>query len=151
MYSLVCMVNVSKRKLDEYILERLFDLLYEIFAIKRNTKDFNKIFVSLFSPTERLMIIKRLGAIYLLLKGILKRDICKLLSLSPTTLDKYQLILDKETEIYSYFQKIIRKEAIKNIFEEIINTLYGPGTPGVDWSEAWKTKRRIAERKEYGI
>ncbi len=145
------MVQISKRKIDKYVLNKLLDLLFEIFVISRNQAEFNIFFISLFSPAERTMIVKRLGLIYLLLKGVNNYNICKLLKISSATLDKYRLILDKNIEIYEYFKNIIQKEKIKNIFEDVFNSLYGPGTPGVDWSEAWKTKRRIIRRKKFGI
>jgi hypothetical protein len=97
------------------------------------------------------MLIKRIGILYLLIKKRKNYEICETLRISSATLNKYVLILDKDDKSYKYFKKIIQKEKIKNIIEELINTLYGPGTPGVDWSEARKTKIRINKRKSIGL
>src|SRR4030066_1970613 len=113
------MVNISKNKIDRYMQDKLFNLFFEIFSVKRNQNDLKTIFISLFSYTERLMIIKRLGLIYLLLRGFRKCDICKLIKVSTATLDKYKLILDKNINIYNYFKKFILKENISNLFEEL--------------------------------
>jgi len=145
------MVNISKRKLDDIIFNKLLSLLFEIFALKRKEQDFKSFFVSLFSYTERIMLIKRVGIIYLSLKGLKNNEICKLLKISSATLNKYKLILDKNIDTYNYFEKLIKFEKISNIIEEILNLVYSPGTPGVDWSEARKTKIKIANRKKYGL
>lgn len=145
------MVRLSKRQLDKYVQQRLYELLFEMFSIKRSEKDFKNFFMSLFSSNERIMLIKRIGLIYLLIKGVTTSNICDILKISPSTLSKYSLILDKNKNAYDYFGKVVKKVKLVNILEEVINTLYGPGTPGVNWSDAWKTKNRILKRKEIGI
>lgn len=145
------MVNISKRKLDEYVFDKLLAILYEIFTMSRKEPDFKSFFESIFSYSERVMLIKRIGIIYLLIKNIKNYEICKTLKISTATLNKYVLVLDKNVESYKYFKKIINLERIKSNIEELINTLYGPGTPGVDWSEARKTQRKIFRRKSTGL
>ena len=145
------MVNVSKKKLDEHVFNRLYGLVFEVFVIKRSEADFKNFFMSIFSTKERIMLVKRIGVIYLILKGLKKNDICKFIKISHSTFDKYKQILDMNSQIYDYFSKIIRTEKFVNLLEELIDIFYGPGTPGVDWSEAWKTKRRISKRKTYGF
>lgn len=145
------MVNISKKKIDNYVLDRLFELLFVVFSENRKESDFRNLFISLFSNTERIMIVKRLGLIYLMLKNFKKNDICRLIKISKATFDKYKLIIDKDPIIYEKFKSFIKKEKAINIFEEIINILYGPGTPGVNWTDALKTKRKIEIRKKYGF
>ena len=145
------MVRLSARQLDKYVQQRLYELLFEMFSIKRSEKDFDNFFMSLFSGNERVMLIKRIGLIYLLIKGVTTSNICDILKISPSTLSKYSLILDKNKNAYDYFGKLAKKVRLVNILEEVIDTLYGPGTPGVNWSEAWKTKKRILKRKEIGL
>ena len=145
------MVRLSTRQLDKYVQQRLYELLFEMFSIKRSEKDFDNFFMSLFSGNERVMLIKRIGLIYLLIKGVTTSNICDILKISPSTLSKYSLILDKNKNAYDYFGKLAKKVRLVNILEEVIDTLYGPGTPGVNWSEAWKTKKRILKRKEIGL
>ena len=145
------MVRLSARQLDKYVQQRLYELLFEMFSIKRSEKDFDNFFMSLFSGNERVMLIKRIGLIYLLIKGVTTSNICDILKISPSTLSKYSLILDKNKNAYDYFGKLAKKVRLVNILEEVIDTLYGPGTPGVNWSEAWKTKKRNLKRKEIGL
>ena len=137
--------------MNEYVKDRLYELLFEVFSQKKSEEDFKQFFISLFSNSERIMLIKRLGLIYLLLKKTEPRNICQLLKISPSTLTKYSLILDKSKNIYEQYEKVIKKEKVVNIFEELLNTLYGPGTPGVDWGEARRTRGLILKRKKYGI
>ena len=145
------MVNLSKKKLDDYVFYRLYDVLFAVFITKRDYQEFNKFFISLFTPTERTMLIKRIGIIYLILKKFSKTEICKLLKISPSTYEKYYQTLDLNNEVFDYFNSSIKSEKFANIIEQTLNTIYGPGTPGVNWSEAWKTRKRIDKRKEYGF
>lgn len=145
------MVNLSKKKLDDYVFYRLYDVLFAVFITKRNYQEFNKFFISLFTPTERIVILKRIGIIYLILKKFSKAEICDFLKISATTYEKYYQTLDMNSETFSYYNSVIKSEKFVNTIEQVLNTIYGPGTPGINWSEAWKTKKKIAKRKEYGF
>jgi len=97
------------------------------------------------------MLIKRIGLIYLLLMKIEKYKIRELLNVSRGTLDRYQLIIEKNKDIFDDFKNLIKKEKIVNLFEEIFSNLYSPGTYGINWDSAWSRKKKIIRRKEYGI
>jgi len=145
------MVQISKRKLDDYILERLEKVLFDLLGKKKSKKEFDNVMESLFSSTERVMILKRVGLIYLHLKNIEKYRIRKTLGVTDSTLDKYKLLIEKNPTIYERFFSIINKDNIKVLFEQLWNYLYGPGTPGIDWSAAWERKKRLKRKKEEGI
>ena len=145
------MVQLSAKRIDEETLNKLKGFLFYLFTHKTNKEKFYSVIGSLFSEVETLMILKRLGIIYLLLIGIKKYQITKTLGVTRSTIDKYLLIIEKNRDYYEYFKKLINKEKVKLLFEDLLNTLYGPGTPGVNWSEAWKTKQEIKRKKEEGI
>ncbi len=98
------MVNLSKKKLDDYVFYRLYDVLFAVFITKRDYREFNKFFTSLFTPTERTMLIKRIGIIYLILKKFSKTEICEFLKISPSTYEKYYQTLDLNNEVFDYFR-----------------------------------------------
>ncbi|MFH1827438.1 MAG: hypothetical protein ABH812_03355 [bacterium] len=145
------MVNISRRELDDYVFERLLSILYELVFLNQKEQDFKIFFKSIFSYPERIMLVKRIGIIYLLIKKRKNYEICNILKISSATLNKYVLLLDKNIESYDFFNKLIKKNKVMNFVEEIVNTLYGPGTPGTNWSNAKKTKRQIDKRKKVGI
>ena len=141
------MVRLSRKKIEKYIWNKLFHIFYIILNKKKNDEDFSNFILSIFSYPEEVMIIKRIGIIYLLLRKYEKYKICKVLSVSKASVNKYRLIIEKNKEIYSYFIRLIEKENLLNIFEEVFNSLYGPGTYGIDWKAAWERKQKIEQRK----
>lgn len=145
------MVQISSKRVDEETLTKLKGFLFYLLARQPNKNKFYSIIGSVFSEIEILMILKRLGIIYLLLIGIQKYKISQTLRVTRSTIDKFSLIIEKNNDYYEYFKKLINKEKVKLLFEDLINTLYGPDTPGVNWSEAWKTKQEIKRKKEEGI
>lgn len=145
------MVQLSSKRIDEETLIKLKGFLFYLLNRASSKEKFFSIIGSIFSETEILMILKRLGIIYLLLIGIQKYKITQTLGVTRSTIDKFSLIIEKNNDYYEYFKKLINKEKVKLLFEDLINTLYSPGTPGVNWSEAWKTKREIERKKEEGI
>ena len=61
------------------------------------------------------------------------------------------MLTEESQGIIPILKKILRNEKISHFLEEILLTLYGPGTPGVDWSQAWKDQIALERRKETGI
>ena len=145
------MVQISNKRLDDYISSKLSSLLFSLLGKKKNKETFESVIDSIFSSVEKIMILKRVGIIYLLLKGIKKFKIKSTLGVTTNTLDKYSLIIEKNPLVYNKFIKVIQKDKLTLFLEDFLNTLYGPGTPGVDWSSARKTQSLIKRKKEQGL
>ena len=73
------MGQVSKRLISKEIADRIFDVFVKSFIKIRNVEDAQKLADDLFSPTERIMLAKRLAIAFLLMKGYEYREINKLL------------------------------------------------------------------------
>ena len=145
------MVQLSSKRVDEETLIKLKGFLFYLLTRELNKEKFYSIIGSILSEIEILMILKRLGIIYLLLIGIQKYKITQTLGVTRSTIDKFSLIIEKNSDYYKHFKKLINKEKVKLLFEDLLNTLYGPGTPGVDWSEAWKTRLETKRKKKERI
>jgi uncharacterized protein YerC len=145
------MTRISRFPLNEKVLEKLFDLFFEIVGRKKNKEEFLKTIYDLLSPVERIMIAKRIAIIYLLLKKIDYVTICDVLKVSPSTVAKFNLLMEKSDGIVPAFKEILTNEKVKIFLEDLFLALYGPGTPGVDWHSAWKDKLDLKRRKEIGI
>ncbi len=145
------MVQNSRRKLNSALSDKLSGLFFTLLCSKKDKDTFNIIIESIFSSVERIMILKRIGMIYLLLRDIKKYNIKKLLGVTRATLDKYSLIIEKNPLLYMEFKKIVQRDKIKLLFEEILSFLYGPGTTGIDWIAAGNRRKRISRKKEFGV
>lgn len=69
--------QISKRKVDDKVLDKTFRLFFEIVGNRKNRNEFFLVSSELLSPTERIMLGKRIAIVYLLLKDIDKAVIRK--------------------------------------------------------------------------
>lgn len=145
------MTRISKFKLSEEVLEKLFQLFFEVVGKNKNKEEFKNIIVDLLSPVERIMIAKRIAIVYLFLKGIDYFIICNVLKVSPGTVAKFSLLMEKSEGLVPAFKTILMKEKTAQFIEEMLLALRPPGMPGVNWKAAWETKIRLDRKKTYGI
>jgi len=145
------MTRVSRYKLKDEVLDKLFYLFFEIVGKKNDINEFKNIISDLLSPTERIMIAKRITIIYLLLKNIDYLTIVDVIKVSPSTIAKFHLLMEKSTGIVPAFNKIIKNEKIVEFLEELYLDLRGPGKYCVNWSAAWQNKIDFERRKRRGI
>lgn len=87
------MPHVSKRKLDKKMEQELHDTLKYVLT-HASSKELPAILDALLTPTEQLMIAKRLGAAFLLTRNIPERFIDEGLKLTRPTIDKIRLMMD---------------------------------------------------------
>lgn len=138
-------------QIKERDYEKIFSIFYKVLGETDNIEEFNKILFDLLTPAERIMIIKRIAIIYLLLKEIDYRMICKALKVSSTTVNKYKLSMERSEGIVPTLRKMIRQEKVWLFFEEIFSQIFYPGRPGINWTAAWEMKLAIERKKERGL
>jgi Trp operon repressor len=145
------MVQISKKKLPEEILSKLFRLFFEVVGNKDDKNEFSVIINDLFSKTEQIMIIKRLAIIYLLLKNIDQRTIADTIKVSPSTVCKFALIAQESKGIDPFFKDILTKDKIKKFFEDLFYSVYSPTRYGTDWKTGYKLEFERQKRRNRGI
>ena len=145
------MVQISKKKLPEEILSKLFRLFFEVVGNKDDKNEFSVIINDLFSKTEQIMIIKRLAIIYLLLKNIDQRTIADTIKVSPSTVCKFALIAQESKGIVPFFKDILTKDKIKKFFEDLFYSVYSPTRYGTDWKTGYKLEFERQKRRNHGI
>lgn len=145
------MTRISRFKLKDHVLEKLFDLFFEVVGKKKNKEEFNKIIKELLSHTERIMISKRIAIIYLLLKKVDSITIARVLKVSSATISKFNLLTQYSEAIVPTFDNMLKNERIVLFLEEVFNSLYRPGAPYIDWSSAWQRKKELSRKKKEGI
>lgn len=145
------MVRNSRFVLSEDLLEKLFDLFFEVVGNQSSKSEFKKIFVDLLTPAERIMLAKRVAIIYLLMKKIEYYNICDRLKVSPSTVAKYSLLMEKSEGIVSTSKEIVKIDKVKIFLEEVFNNIFAPGKIGIDWKIAWENKKSLENKKTLGI
>lgn len=145
------MTRISRYKLKDYVYEKMFHLLFEVVARSRDRKGFDQLIRELLSPTERIMIAKRVVLVYLLLQEIDYRIICRVLKVSSSTISKFKLLTDNKSGMINILKKTMQNEKIKLFVFELMSDLFPPGMYGINWENAWKRKLEICRVKEEGI
>lgn len=145
------MTRISHRPVSKKVMEKILLLLFETLGNKFDKEEFSEITYELLSPTEKIMIAKRVAIIFLLMKQIDYYNISDVLKVSPSTIAKFHLIMTRGKGIVKALQSMVRNEKIANFLEELWLEFRGPGTYGVNWSNAWKHKIALQKRKVRGI
>ena len=123
--------------------------MFEIISNMDEEERFTGIMNELLSPTEKIMIAKRVAIIYLLMKNVDYLIISDVLKVSSTTIAKFHTIMIDGKEIKSILEGLIGNEKIIDFFEELF--FREPGTYGVNWKSAWWQKFEIERKKLRGI
>jgi len=143
------MTRISKYKVEDKVLNKLYFLMFEIISNMDEEERFTGIMNELLSPTEKIMIAKRVAIIYLLMKNIDYLMISEVLKVSSRTIAKFHSITSEGKEIKNILEGLVENEKIKDFFEELF--FREPGTYGTNWKSAWKQKYEIERKKQRGI
>ena len=111
--------------------------MYEIFleallGLKNKTEAYQFIY-DLLTPTERIMLAKRLSIVLMLIKGYKREEIRDTLKVSTSTVSVVKIWLRLEGKGYrQILEKVLRKEKLKSLWYKIDYYLKGPmpGTRG---------------------
>lgn len=146
------MPHISRFRLKDDVLRKLFSLFFEIVGKNKNKDRFLSVIGDLLSPTERIMIAKRLAIIYLVLKDIDYVIICDVLKVSSAIVYKFRLLVEKsEDGVVQEFKSILRNESAARFIAEMFLTISPPGTPGTNWRSRWNLKLALDRDRAQGI
>ncbi len=144
------MTQISRFKVNADVLEKLNDLLFELLSNK--SKDaFQIVLRDLISPTEKVMIAKRIGVIYLLEKNIDQRTITSIMKVSLATVSRYALLIRSSRTIPNALEKLITKERTRLLVSQLFELLFPPGTMHTNWKSSWKLRAEIERKKRRGF
>ncbi len=146
-------MRISKRKLDEEILLKIYRLFFEVISRFDTEESFFQIFDDILYPTEKIMIAKRVAIIYLLLKGIEQDAIAQSLKVSTATVSRYAaLFYEKDQKIVTLLKSMITKEKALNFLEDTFaDLLIQPGIKVGHWQSYWDHKRKKDRREQTGF
>ena len=147
------MTQVSKYPLRKEVEKRVYEVLMESVAAARTRDTVSALVDDLLSPTERLMIAKRLSIALLLMKKYDQRTIAGWLKVSLGTVSKVSRILQTNHGGYqSVIGVILRKEEFRALIEKIDDSLADMFPPiRGDWRH-WRKKRweaKVASQKAF--
>ena len=104
------MPHVSRNRLDRKLEKQLIDTL-DLVVSKLTKREEVKVFLlSLLTPTERIMLAKRLAIIILTKEGLSETQISQTLHVTRVTVSRMQLFLEARGEGYEFALKILDNE-----------------------------------------
>ncbi len=114
------MPQVSKYPLSKNTEKRLYQLFWETIANLNDSAKTEEFFTDLLSPTEKVMLSKRLAIAVMLIKGYDYLTIRLTLRVSPGTIGSISVWLKYSGTGY---RKVVEKLLKKEKFEDIVSKL----------------------------
>lgn len=125
------MTQVSKYPISKSVYERCWEIFTKTLIGIRSSKDVSDIVGDLLTPTERVMLIKRLAIAFLLTQGYRYREIEKVLRVSFQTVAAVNNALRYGNDGYKKaVRRILRDEQLKDILNKTAQAVITPGTKG---------------------
>lgn len=143
------MSRISKQPVNEELLTKIFKLFYEVFSRYDGQEDFLSIIDDILSPTEKIMLAKRLAIIYLLIKKVDYRDITETLKVSSATVTFYSaMFYKKDSRVANIISNMLKKEKVLNFLDDFFaDIMIKPGIYKGHWQLYWDQKRKQENRK----
>ena len=143
------MTRISKKYIKEEIIAKLYRLFFEIFSRSDDQHSFFMLIDDILSPSEKIMIAKRFGIIYLLIKGVDFRSISNILKVSTATVLFYSFTYKaKRVQTTKIIERMLKKEKVLNFLEYLFADLtIHPGIYIGHHQLKWKHEKRKENRK----
>lgn len=118
------MPQITKYPTSSTVDDRIFEVFIKSFVSLR-VKDSAADFINdLFSPTEKVMLTKRIAIALLLLRDYQYRDISKILRVSVATISTVNISLKHGKGSYKkILDKIMREEKMEEFFQKTIEAI----------------------------
>lgn len=118
----------------------MFELLYQSLAEVKNPDEVNRLLNDLITPTERVMLAKRLSIAVLLAKNYDYRQISFVLKVSYATIAHVVATFRLSGEGFKAFvQKLARREEFQELIDDIGRFLIKAAYPKKRWPEKKRT------------
>ena len=118
------MPQVSKRPLAKNIQQNLYSIFWQTLADLKSSADVKEFLTDLLTPTEKVMLAKRLAIALMLIKGYDYSSIRSTLKVSPQTIGAVSLWLKYSGSGYrKSIERIIKKQKIAGLIQNVENLL----------------------------
>jgi uncharacterized protein YerC len=146
------MTQISKHPIEPKVEKRIYEIFIDSIKNSKNTNDIVDFLNDLLTPTEKVVLAKRLAVAYVLMKGDLDyRQISKTLRVSLGTIAKIHATFALQGNGYKkIISKMLLKQSIKKSFSELGDAFTSIPPKGANIGR-WKKDRRLARREKEEI
>jgi uncharacterized protein YerC len=143
------MTQVSRIPLTKEVYQRIFELLQNTIAKPYNKTEVSLLLKDLLTPTERIMLAKRMACAVLLEKGYTYRDIELILKVSKGTVQSINTILKFHGKgLKTLAQAVLKEEKNQEFWTNIGEVFLTIGSRGKG-SSGWRQLRKDLRIKRY--
>lgn len=143
------MAQVSRYPLSKDVADRIFEVFIKSLIKVKNQQDAQVLVNDLFSPTERVMLAKRLAIAFCLMQGYEYREISKLLRVSLGTVATINMALKYGSSGYkTILDRISKEEKLADFFKSVGEKLLSVGQYGKG-SGTWRYLKAEIQKSRY--
>lgn len=137
---------VSRYPLGQRVKERIYGIFLETLADLSTSKDVGDFLEQFLTPTERIMLAKRLSIAFLLAKDYDARMISRILKVSTTTVSTVNYwIKHNQGSLYHVIIRLLKKEKNEEFWGDLRYRI-GKATIPLTTSN-WSEKRKAIEQE----
>src|SRR3989344_4676699 len=115
------MSQVSKKPLQKDIESKIYSSLIEAIKLLKSDQEVDEFLYDLMTPTERVMIPKRLAIAVLWDKGWSQDMICSTLNVTPTTVGWVSKMYHLSSGLRNVIGKLKKSEASRAFWQDLEN------------------------------
>jgi len=141
------MSQVSKYPISKKVYETIFNALFSTFVNLRTKNQVYDFFEDFFSPTEKVMLAKRLAIGLLLSKEYTYAEIKKILRVSSTTIGVAALRLKHGGTYKKVIDKLVNDDKFKEFWSEVGEKIASVAAAGRSKSDSWIYLRKELRKK----
>ena len=119
------MPHISRNRLDKQAETHLTNTLDLVLTNLTKREEMKGFLLSFLTPTERLMLAKRLAIFILIREGLSESDIAQTLHVTRVTVSRMQLFLEARGQGYEFAMKVLDNEKTIVQTKEILLKLAG--------------------------
>lgn len=143
------MAQVSRYPVRQEVYEQIFTLLLRVVSESRPKEKATHLLDDLLTPTEKIVLAKRLGIALLLAKGYSYEEIEKILRVSKPTIATVNMTLKYKGRGYkSFVEKILREQKFRKAWEKIEDLVLGALSHGKG-SGSWRYLHKEIKKKRW--
>ena len=141
------MAQISKRFLSEEVQNKISGTLLEAVSQVKGRNDAQLFLNDLLTPTERVVLAKRLAIAVLLIKGWGYESIQSFLKVSSDTVGKVSVIVKNNEGYRKIVERMLKTEAGREFWQDVIKLVHRLGTRDTFIEEELLNKKLGIEKK----
>lgn len=143
------MGQVSKYPIRKEVADRIFEIFIKVLIHVKNKEEAEQLVSDLMTPTERIMLAKRLAIAFLLEKGYHYGTIKDLIKVSSPTVATVSLVRQYGSKGYKkLIDKISREETISKFLRDAAIKMVSLPAKSSKGGEAWRYLKQELEKEK---